>query len=410
MKKNSDVFGELVVGVFMVAVLALLAYFTIVISGVDLLVGREKVPVTISFSDVGGLKERDNVVYRGMKVGTVERIALAPSNILVTAAIDREVVLRENNLITVASVSLLGGNYLTLEEGSGEPLPLTGTVFRGVPPVDWIRDLGAIARSLNDLTSQGSLKNIVTNFEAMSEDLKKVVSRIERGEGTVGRLLSTDESVFKDLKDAVGGARRTFDEAAAIASRLERGEGTLGKLLSTNDTVYADIRRTMSNVAAISERVERGEGAVGQLLSTNDTVYADLKRMMANAAEISDRLERGEGVVGKLVSKDEAVWEDLKKAVANIRETSERLKREDSLLGRVTGDGQLAEDASRLVANLKAVSERLEKGEGTLGKLTAESALYDEVSALVKDVRQIVDNYRDTTPITTFGSLATGAL
>ena len=52
----------------------------------------------------------------------------------------------------------------------------------------------------------------------------------------------------------------------------------------------------------------------------------------------------------------------------------------------------------------------LGKGEGTLGKLTSESAMYDELSALIKDVRQIVDNYRDTTPITTFGSLATGAL
>ena len=36
--------------------------------------------------------------------------------------------------------------------------------------------------------------------------------------------------------------------------------------------------------------------------------------------------------------------------------------------------------------------------------------MYDEVNAVIKDVRQIVDNYRDTTPITTFGSLATGAL
>ena len=410
MKKNSDIFGELVVGVFMVAVLALLAYFTIVISGVDLLVGREKTPVTISFTDVGGLKERDNVVYRGMKVGTVERIALAPSNIVVTAVVDREVVLRERCHITVASVSLLGGNYLTLEEGTGDVRPLASTVFRGVPPVDWIRDLGEIARNLNDLSSQGALKNIVTNFEAMSADLRKVVARVERGEGTVGRLLSTDESVFRDLKDAADRARRTFDEAATIATRLERGEGTLGQLLSTNDTVYADLKKTMASVATVSERVERGEGALGQLLSTNDTVYADLRRTMANAAALSERLEKGEGTLGKLLAKDEAIWDDLKKSVANIRETTERFRSDEGLLGRLTSDSQLAEDASKLVANLRTVSERLEKGEGSLGKLTAESALYDEVSALIKDVRQIVDNYRDTTPITTFGSLATGAL
>ena len=410
MRKNSDLFGELVVGVFMVAVLALLAYFTIVISGVDLLVGREKTPVQIAFRDVGGLKERDNVVYRGMKVGTVERIALGPSNIVVTAVIDHDVVLREKCHITVAAVSLLGGNYLTLEEGTGERRPLEGTLIQGVPPVDWIRDLGEIARNLNDLTSQGSLKNIVTNFEAMSENLNRIVARVERGEGTAGRLLSTDDAVYTKLHETVESARSAFADAAAIAGRLEKGEGSLGQLLSTNDTVYADLRRAMASAATVSERVERGEGALGQLLSTNDTVYADLRRTMANAAAISDRVQQGEGALGKLLSKDDPLWNDLKQSVANVRDATEKLKGGDSLLGRVVSDKQLADDAARLVANLTAVSERLQKGEGTLGKLTSESALYDEVSALVKDVRQIVDNYRDTTPITTFGALATGAL
>ena len=36
--------------------------------------------------------------------------------------------------------------------------------------------------------------------------------------------------------------------------------------------------------------------------------------------------------------------------------------------------------------------------------------MYDEVNGLIKDVRQIVDNYRDTTPISTFGSLIMGGL
>ena len=75
-RKRNDIFAETIVGVFMIAVLALLAYFTIVISGVDILVGRAKVPVCVEFSDVGGLKERDSVMYRGMKVGVIDSITL----------------------------------------------------------------------------------------------------------------------------------------------------------------------------------------------------------------------------------------------------------------------------------------------------------------------------------------------
>ena len=55
-------------------------------------------------------------------------------------------------------------------------------------------------------------------------------------------------------------------------------------------------------------------------------------------------------------------------------------------------------------------TEKLKNGEGTLGKLTTESAMYDELQGLIKDVRQVLDNYRDTTPISTFGSLIMGGL
>ena len=368
MKKNNDLFSELIVGVFMVAVIALLAYFTIVISGVDLFRGGERVRATVEFRDVGGLKERDNVIYRGMKVGTVENIALAPEHIIVTMLVDRDVVLRDSCRITVAALSLLGGNYLLLEEGEGEIRPLATSTFTGVPPADWMRDLGEIARNLNDLTSQGNLKNIVTNFEAMSEKLN------------------------------------------AVATRVERGEGTLGKLLSTNDEVYVDVAATVASAKNIAGRLERGEGTVGKLLSSDDSVYQDLKKTLAHAAEISDRLAAGEGTIGRLLSKDDAIYRDLQGSVANIKAITARVSGGEGLLGRITQDKQLADDASKLMANLKAVSEKLAKGDGTLGKLTSDPELYNEVNGLIKDVRQVVDNYRDTTPISTFAGLVGGAL
>ena len=388
-RKNGDVFSEVVVGIFMVAVIALLGYFTIVISGVDVMFGRKRATATIAFKDVGGLKERDNVIYRGMKVGTVDKITLGASNILVQASVDDDVVLRKSYRVSVAALSLLGGNYLLLEEGSGEPLALATTVFRGEPPVDWMRDLGAIARNLNDLTSDGNVRSIVTNFEATAANLNAIVARVERGEGTVGKLLSTNETLYADLSGTLSSAKVAATNIAAIAMRVERGEGTIGKLLSTNDSVHADIRSALAsarealdtvksaarNIDTIAARVERGEGTVGQLLSTNEVVYADLKASLANIRKVTDDLKGGQGLAGRLVY-----------------------------------DKKLGEDASQLLENLNGVSERLAKGSGTLGKLMTDQELYNEVNALIKDVRQIVDNYRDTTPVSTFGSLIMGGL
>lgn len=353
-REKSDIFAETIVGVFMAAVLALLAYFTIVISGVDILVGRAKVPISVEFTDVGGLKDRDSVMYRGMKVGVIDAIDLSGTNVKLVARINADVVLREKYRISVASFSLLGGNYLLLEEGEGAQLPIEGTVFRGEPPMDWMRDLGRIANSVSQMTSGGELRDIVTNVQSVAARLNKVVSRVERGEGTVGKLLSSDDSVYQDLKETVATARTavvsvndTFSSAKTIAARVERGEGTVGRLLSSDDTVYQDLKASLENVRAVTARIKDGNGLLMKL--------ADDEKLAADASALLDRL-------------------------------------------------------SAASADLASAASRLEKGEGTLGKLSADAKLYDEVTALVKDIRQVVDNYRDTTPISSFGSLIGGAL
>mgnify|MGYP003305436378 FL=1 len=85
--KRKDSFSEVIVGIFMLAVLSLLVYFTIVISGVDVIGGRSKLEASVVFTDVGGLKEQDNVMYRGTKVGKVERIILGEKDLKVAKAI-----------------------------------------------------------------------------------------------------------------------------------------------------------------------------------------------------------------------------------------------------------------------------------------------------------------------------------
>jgi phospholipid/cholesterol/gamma-HCH transport system substrate-binding protein len=82
-----------------------------------------------------------------------------------------------------------------------------------------------------------------------------------------------------------------------------------------------------------------------------------------------------------------------------------------------TGFGRLLSQESPLItdleataANLRLITERLEKGDGTLGKLVNDDAVAVEIEAAIKDVRQIIDNMRDTAPITTFSSLFFGGL
>ena len=336
-RKRSDAFSEAIVGLFMIAVLGLLVYFTIVISGVDVLKGRQKVIAKIAFSSVGGLKDHDNVMYRGTKVGGVDGVEVTPSNLVVSIEVDESVVIRESYTISVCSLSMLGGQFLMIDEGEGEVVPLTEGILRGETPTDWMQDVARIAKNLRELTSSDELHTIITNVEAASASARE------------------------------------------IARRLEEGEGMLGKLLSSDNTLYYE--------------------------ATN--AVADARRMLANAAEISERINAGEGTVGKLLSSDPELYNELRESVAAFKKACDKVKLPENMDKDVA---DIMNGAKELVANLTEVSEKLKNGEGTLGKLANESKMYDELQGLIKDVRQVVDNYRDTTPISTFGSLIMGGL
>ena len=353
---RKDFFSEVVVGLFMLAILALLVYFTIVVSGVDVLGGRSKVQATVSFEDVGGLKERDSVMYRGTKVGSVQSIMLGESGLKVRIEIDKDVVLRSGYRVAVCNLSMLGGNYLLLEEGVGDQIDMPSTELKGEKPSDWMRDLSSIAKNINAVTEGDELKAIVSNFAAASKSIRDVAARLERGEGVAGRLLASDTTMWDGLETSI-------TNIAAITTSLRQGRGTFGKLL------------------------------------VDESVHDNLNKTLASTAEITRRLEASEGFIGKLLAKDDPIYSQFSQAIEAFKTAGESL---DATA--------LMTSATNLLSNLNSVALKLDKGEGTLGKLVNDDALHSEITALTKDVRQIIDNYRDTTPITTFGSLITGGL
>jgi phospholipid/cholesterol/gamma-HCH transport system substrate-binding protein len=368
LKNNREIFSEVVVGLFMVAVLGLLAYFTIIISGVDLLNGKDRTPVTVLFSDVGGLKKRDSVMLRGMTVGTVHGMRLEGGGVKVTLLLQGDVAFREGYRISVNTGSLLGGNYLLIEEGKGAEVP-RDTELRGETPINWMRDLSEIVANLREATEGGHIKNIVSNLDVAVVSIREAVTRVEQGQGTLGKLFSDDMTLYNDLSNAVASLR-------SVAVKIDTGENSLGLLLNDEGNVYTNLSASVANLKSISGRLEKGEGTLGKLLSSDPTVYNDLQETVANLKTVTARLEKGEGSLAKLLSDDNKVYNDLDATVANLRE----------------------------------VTDRLVKGEGTLGKLSKEAELYTDVQGLIKDVRQTVDNFRDTTPISAFASLIMGGL
>jgi phospholipid/cholesterol/gamma-HCH transport system substrate-binding protein len=174
--------------------------------------------------------------------------------------------------------------------------------------------------------------------------------------------------LFEELGAAVGGFQSMINAVSA-------GEGTLGKLLK-DETMYNNMTQVSEDLKQIMARIESGEGTLGKLLISDDgQLYDDGKVFMENLRTVSQNLADGKGSLGKMMAGDDMAYEDLEATLAAIRN----------------------------------VSESISDGEGTLGRLVRDAKLYDETTLLVEDVRAAVDDLREASPITSFGSVLFGA-
>lgn len=195
------------------------------------------------------------------------------------------------------------------------------------------------------------------------------------------------KDVVTEATDTIAMIRRSLEEGKVlenlgqvvadfkmVADKLSSGEGTLGKLLM-DDAAYNDLRDSTANLKTISDRLVEGKGTIGRLLSEDEKMYDDLETTVANLKTIGERLTAGQGTLGKLLSEDEKIYEDLETSVANLRE----------------------------------ISDAIAKGEGTVGKLVRDDEMYEEVRLLLIEARAAIDDFRETSPITTFSSIFFGA-
>jgi phospholipid/cholesterol/gamma-HCH transport system substrate-binding protein len=269
---------------------------------------RKQFKKEVVFEDVMGLRDGDSVVVRGMPMGKVTSLLLTNDGVHVFMSLDQSVALRKDYKMTIVTTSMLGGRHLEIDEGtSAEAMP-EGVVYQGLKPQHLMEDaaeaINAIKKGLVEGGIMDNLKKAILQISDISE-------RVNKGKGTLGKLLSEDDTLYNDLSSSVASLK-------TITGRLEKGEGTLGKLLSSDDQLYKDVSETAASLKTISGRLERGEGTLGHLLSKDDQVYQDLTTTLASLKTITAKIEKGEGTLGKLVN-DDAAYTELTKTITEAR-------------------------------------------------------------------------------------------
>lgn len=163
------------------------------------IIGRQKnlfnpvFKLTATFYNVSGLQVGNNIRFSGINVGTVDNIVIInDSTVRVDMLVRKEVhkFIKSDCQVTIGSEGIIGDRLLVITQGSTEaPLAREGQKLISTEPVE----TDAI---------MASLEVTAANAEVISEQLADIMSDINTGQGTLGRLIQ-DTAIAENLTQTI---------------------------------------------------------------------------------------------------------------------------------------------------------------------------------------------------------------
>ena len=251
------------------------------------------------FKNVNGLQKANNVRYSGINVGTVKDIVMEnDSTIDVIMLIQENMMehIKKDAIATIGSDGLVGSMIVNIVPGEG----LGEKIKSGDQIISYSR-IGA-----EDMMS--TLNVTTENAALLTADLLKVTSALNRGEGTLGRLLNDTlmannlEKTILNLKLASANASNTLNEVNKLVMAAANSENSVFGVLMRDSLAGLEIKGIIHNLESASDRMQKltinldsivtgiaeGDGALNYL--SKDTIF--VQRLEATMKNIEEGTEK----------------------------------------------------------------------------------------------------------------------
>ncbi len=137
------------------------------------------------------------------------------------------------------------------------------------------------------------------------------------------------------LDELTASAIETMNTIQDISQKINKGEGTLGRLLTTNE-LNDKLMKTASNVESITNKISNGNGLAARLIN-DQQMAGHVTSLITNLSDVSSSLKSGKGSLGKLIV-DESFYNNLSTIVRRADSLFTRLNDPNTNIGKLTGD------------------------------------------------------------------------
>jgi phospholipid/cholesterol/gamma-HCH transport system substrate-binding protein len=241
------------------------------------------------FNDASRLKAGDSVRVAGVRVGTVNDVALqSDKKVVVKFDADRSVVLTDGTKAAVRYLNLVGDRYLELLDGPGSAkrLPAGGQISVGhtAPALDLDLLLGGLKPLIHGLNPR--------DVNALSSALLEVF----QGEGgTLQSLFNKSTSFTNTLADNDQTIERLIENLNTVAGTLNKDGGQFSGAIDRLEKLVTGLAGDRDTFGTAIDAISNGTVSLADLLGKarpplSGTVE-QLRRLAPNLDDDKDRLD-----------------------------------------------------------------------------------------------------------------------
>ncbi|HMH85572.1 MAG TPA: MlaD family protein [Gemmatimonadaceae bacterium] len=313
MKRSSYItWDQLKVGVLILVALVIIAASIVKLGQAGNLFGK-RYRLVAYVASASGLRVGGQVTVAGQVAGSIKDIKFLPPdtdttrNLKMVLEVDRKLSeqVRQDSRAKIQTSGLLGDKLVDISVGTPPNRALhEGDTLIVVPSIDY----EAVVQQ-----ASGAIAEVVR----LTRDLSKVTGGINRGEGTLGQLV-TNRQLYDQLN-------ATLLRTSSLMARMENPRGTVGRLLD-DPALYNSLTRMISGADTVLSQINSGTGSVGKLLR-DDTLYVHLNSVVARADSLVSTMASGKGTVSKLFN-DQQLYDQLVKTVTELNNVLIEVRRD----------------------------------------------------------------------------------
>lgn len=291
-----------IVGVFVFAALVIFVLGVMTLGGQKSIFNSGAI-INAVFDEVNGLQPGNNVWYAGVKVGTVQKIALTKEGkVAVEMSIEEKShpLIKKDTKAKISADGFIGNKIIVLYGGSPDAAVVENgsalAVERGVSTDEMM------------VTLQDNNKNllaITTNFKTISE-------RMLDDKGSIGKLLN-DKQMVTDLGEAIVTIKVAAANAQQLAANLSNytaqltAKGSLANDLITDTVLFSRLTHTVKQIDALSDNATQVVNNLGEA-----------------SRNINQRMNDNTTPVGLLLN-DKEVAAGIKATIKNLQASTQKL-------------------------------------------------------------------------------------